>query len=67
MQIISSYIASSNLIEYKKFLNRSLWPIDENLTGTTSLNQSGPGNNGNEGVLLTPQISKSAASSSDAV
>ena len=34
----------------KKFLNSYIWPIDWILTGTTTLGQSGPGGNGNEGV-----------------
>ena len=37
------------------------------LTNTTTLNQSGPGINGNEGVLYTPQISKTGVSPSNAV
>ena len=32
------------------------------LTGNTILSQSGPGSNGNEGVLLIPQSSKTEAS-----
>ena len=37
------------------------------LTGTTTLSQSGPGSNVNEGVLHTPQISRTGALPSDAV
>ena len=37
------------------------------LIGTTSLGQSGPGGNGNEGVLHTSQILRTEASPSDAV
>ena len=29
----------------------SIWPIDRALSGATIPGQSGPGNNGNEGVL----------------
>ena len=35
----------------EKGLNSSIWPIDGTLTGTTTLGQSGSGNNGNKGVL----------------
>ena len=34
-----------------KWLNISIWPIDETLKGTTTPGQSGPENNGNEGVF----------------
>ena len=37
------------------------------LTGITTLSQSEPGSNGNEGVLHIPQNSKTRASLSDAV
>ena len=36
--------------EYESFLNKSIWSINVTLTGTTS-DQSGPGNNDNEGIL----------------
>ena len=32
-------------------------PIDRTLSGATTLGQSEPGSNGNEGVLCIPQIS----------
>ena len=35
----------------------SIWPIDRTLSGATSPGQSGPGSNGNEGVLCIPQSS----------
>ena len=35
----------------------SIWSIDRTLSGTTSLGQSGPGSNGNEGILRVHQIS----------
>ena len=41
--------------------------MDETLTGTTTPGQSGPGSNGHELELHTPQISKTVASPSDAV
>ena len=34
--------------------NRSIWPFDGTLTGTTTSGQSSPGNNANKGVLSTP-------------
>ena len=37
--------------------NSYVWPIDRILSGATSLDQSEPGNDGNEGVLRIPQIS----------
>ena len=44
----------------------SIWPIDRTLSGTTTLDQSGPGSNGNEGVLCIPQsFSITGASPSD--
>ena len=35
--------------------NSTIWPIDRSLLGIATLSQSGPGSNGNEGVLLIPQ------------
>ena len=35
----------------------SIWPIDRTLSGATTPCQSGPGRNGNEGVLRIPQSS----------
>ena len=48
-----------------KWLNCSTWPIDRTLSGVTSLGQSGPGNNSNQGVLHIPQSSRTGASPSD--
>ena len=45
----------------------SIWPIDENLTSTSTPNQSGPGSHDNDGILYIPQSSKTEASPSDAV
>ena len=36
------------------FKKRSVWPIDETLTGTITLIQSEPGSNVNQGVFNTP-------------
>ena len=38
--------------------------LDRTLSGATTLGQSGPGSNGNEGVLRIPQISKAGSSPS---
>ena len=48
-----------------KWLNSSIWPIDETLTGTTTTSQSGHGNNGNEGILHILQSSRIWASPLD--
>ena len=45
-----------------KWLNSSILPIYETLTGTTTPGQSGPGSNGNEGILSIPQSSNTEAS-----
>ena len=41
--------------------NSSIWPIDRNLSGTTSPGQSLLGNNENKEILPIPQISKARA------
>ena len=51
----------------KEFLNRSIWYIDETLTGTTTQGRNETGSNGNEGVPHTPPISRTGASPSDTV
>ena len=40
-----------NCFKSSKWLNNSIWCIDRALTGTTTPVQSGPGSDGNEGVL----------------
>ena len=42
----------------------SIWPIDMTLSGATTLVQSGPGGNTNEGLLHIPKSSKAGDSSS---
>ena len=37
--------------------NNSIWPINRTLSGGATLGQSGPGSDGNEEVLHTPQSS----------
>ena len=60
-------MASSIPMKYKWFSKRSIRPIDGTLIGTTPPDQSGPGSNGNEGVIHTLQIYRTGISSSDAV
>ena len=43
-----------------------MWPIDETVIGAATLGQGGPESNGSEGVIHTPQISKTGASQSNA-
>ena len=43
----------------------SVWPISRTLSGATTLGQSGPGSDGNKGVLHIPQISITEVSPSD--
>ena len=45
-------------------MNSSIWLIDGILTGTFTPGQSGLLSNGNEGVLYSPQISRTGASPS---
>ena len=44
-----------------KWVNGSIWSIDGTLAGSTNSGQSGPGSNGNEGVLYIPQNSRAGA------
>ena len=56
-----------NGFQCHKWLKNSICPIDGTLKGTTSLGQSGPGSNGNEGVHNIPQSSRIRASPSDSL
>ena len=47
----------SHLFHSVSMSNISIWPIDRTLSGATTPNLSGPGSNGNEGVLCIPQNS----------
>ena len=51
----------------KIIFKQIFWPIDRTLAGTTTLSQSEHRINTNRRVLHTPQVSKTGASSSDAV
>ena len=49
-------------------LNSSIWPIDRTWSGAITPGQSGPGNDGNEGILqISQSFSITGASLSDAV
>ena len=50
-----------------KRLNISILPIDVTLTGTTTPGLSGPGSNGNEGVLYITQSPRTGDLTSDTV
>ena len=50
-----------------KLLKRSVWAIDETLSGTPSLSQSEPLTYGNKGVVNSPNISRTGPSWSDAI
>ena len=50
-----------------KWLNSSIWFIDETLTGTATPGQSGPESNDNEEVFHFSKISWTEASLSDAI
>ena len=45
-------------------LNSSIWPIDRTLSSASTPSQSGPGSDGNEGVLRISQSSKTEVSPS---
>ena len=45
--------------------NSSIWPIDKTLSGATTLGESRPGSNSNEGIFCIPQSCKARASPSD--
>ena len=48
-------------------LNSSIWPVDGNITGSTTPDQIGAESKSNEGVLHIPQSSKTSVSGSDTV
>ena len=62
--VVISFFAHGS-IEYKWFLNRSIWPIDRKLTWISTLGQSGPGSNGNKSVLHISEISRNESSPLD--
>ena len=51
---LSFLYAVSNIPNTNNFLNRSIWPIDGTLTGTTTPGQSGPISNANERMTKHP-------------
>ena len=60
-------IIQFNISHIVKWSNSSIWPIDGILKDTTTLVQSGPGCNGNEGALHIPKRSRTEASPSDGI
>ena len=50
----SIFILHPVLSNMETFLDRSVWPIDGTLIGTTSLDQSGPGSNVYTGTGASP-------------
>ena len=63
---ISSYSVYSYNSVQRKYFVRSILPIDRALSGATTPGQSGPGSNGNEGVLcILPESSITGTSPSD--
>ena len=60
---ISSYSVYSNNSGLHKYAVSSILPIDRALSGANTPGQSGPGSNGNEGVLRIPQSSSTAGTS----
>ena len=67
MQIILSQMETSIPIIYKYFLNRHIWTINETLTGTTNLSQSGSWSNCNEEEHYSSKTSRTGASPSDSI
>ena len=55
-------MVSSIPIEYEYFLNRSIWPVDGTLKGSTNPGEGEPTSKSNEGVLHIPRISITGAS-----
>ena len=53
--------------KYTKWLNSSIWSIDETLIATTTPGQSGPGNSGNKRNLYILQNSRTGISPSVAL
>ena len=51
---MSSDCTQLNGFKFIKWLNISIWPIDESITGTTTSGQCWPGSNGNERSLHIP-------------
>ena len=55
------------IIIFSWLLNSSIWVIDKTLTGTTTSGPSGPGSNGNKGVLFVLLSSLTGPLQSDTV
>ena len=62
-QLNNQMSVSNNSIQHKSFVcsqfkcQTSIWPIDRALSGTTTMEQSGPGSDGNKGgTLYSPKL-----------
>ena len=66
MLLFLNFLAHGS-IEYEKFLNKFIWPIDVTLTGMSTSDQSRHKSNGNEKILHTFQFSWTGASPSDSI
>ena len=65
VQFLKNQFSINHLFAHSLNVKNSIWSIDRTLSGVSTPGQSGPWNNGNEGVFHIPQISKTRASSSD--
>ena len=65
IQYQSFVCAQLNGFNYRKWLNSTIWPVDEILTATTTPSQRGLESISNEGVLNIPQSSRTEASPPD--
>ena len=64
LYIVSVFFQTIQFSKIGEF--RSIWPIDRTLSGATTPDLSGPGRDGNNGVLCIPQSSSiTGASPSD--
>ena len=49
---LNTVICEQIFLSNTKFFQRSIWPIEATLSGTTTLGQSGPGSYGNKKVNI---------------
>ena len=62
IEISMIFCTELDSFQHSIWLKIFIWSIDGNQTGSTTLDQSGPGSSGNEGVLYIPQSSRVRAS-----
>ena len=53
----NSFISDISILHSVYLSNSSIWPIDRNLSGASTLGQNRPGSDGNEGIPHIPQSS----------